>query len=279
VIRLDGRVAEKRTLAWSSADIFTSFSDNIQETFGITPIEALSAGLPSVVSDWDGYRDTIRDGQDGFRIATTCPPAGLGADYALRHALEIDTYDMYCGYTSSLVSVDVERAADAFAQLFMSPALRASMSQSALARAKTFDWSTVIGQYESLWEEITARRNRETTGKSSLSQSPVPWPARSDPFDLFGHYATEILTDDTVIELANPGDEAHPITLAQLRQLAMVSYTQKFNPPEELCEAILAVLAQGPEKLGALVDRLGRPRPAVMKAVAWMMKLGVLTAT
>ena len=28
----------------------------------------MAAGLPVVVSDWDGYRDTVRDGVDGFRI-------------------------------------------------------------------------------------------------------------------------------------------------------------------------------------------------------------------
>jgi glycosyltransferase involved in cell wall biosynthesis len=67
---LDGRLADQRALAWAAADIFCSLSDNIQETFGITPIEAMAAGLPVVVSDWDGYRDTVRDRSDGFRIPT-----------------------------------------------------------------------------------------------------------------------------------------------------------------------------------------------------------------
>ena len=39
-----------------------SLADNIQETFGLTPVEAMAAGLPCVMSDWDGYRDTVRDG-------------------------------------------------------------------------------------------------------------------------------------------------------------------------------------------------------------------------
>ena len=69
----------------SVRDIFCSLSDNIQETFGITPIEAMSAGLPVVVSDWDGYRDTVRDGIDGFRVPTQMPPPGYGDELALRH--------------------------------------------------------------------------------------------------------------------------------------------------------------------------------------------------
>jgi glycosyltransferase involved in cell wall biosynthesis len=97
VITLDGRKAADRQTAWASADVFCSLSDNIQETFGIVPIEAMAAGIPVVVSDWDGYKDTVRDGIDGYRIATFMPQAGTGKDLALRHALEIDSYDMYCG--------------------------------------------------------------------------------------------------------------------------------------------------------------------------------------
>ena len=43
--------------AWRASDIFVSLSDNIQETFGLTPVEAMAAGLPCVVSDWNGYKD------------------------------------------------------------------------------------------------------------------------------------------------------------------------------------------------------------------------------
>src|SRR5207244_4252611 len=60
---LDGRPADVRFSIWSVADLFISFSDNIQETFGLTPIEAMAAGLPCVVTDWNGYRDTVRHGE------------------------------------------------------------------------------------------------------------------------------------------------------------------------------------------------------------------------
>src|SRR5690606_25457261 len=108
---------EDRMTAWAGADVFCSLSDNIQESFGITPIEAMAAGLPVVVSDWDGYKDTVQDGVEGFRVPTIMPAGGLGGDLALRHALEIDTYDMYCGHTSSMVAVDVDATAEALARL------------------------------------------------------------------------------------------------------------------------------------------------------------------
>ena len=61
VVTLDGLEAAARHTAWAGADVFCSLADNIQETFGITPIEAMAARLPVVVSDWDGYKDTVRD--------------------------------------------------------------------------------------------------------------------------------------------------------------------------------------------------------------------------
>lgn len=57
-----------------------------------------------VVSDWDGYKDTVCDGIDGFRIPTVITPAGTGEALALRHALEVDSYDCYIG-CASLVTV------------------------------------------------------------------------------------------------------------------------------------------------------------------------------
>ena len=147
VVTLDGRVAENRETAWASADVFCSLSDNIQETFGIVPIEAMAAGLPVVVSDWDGYKDTVRDGIDGFRIPTLAPAPGLAGDLAHRHALEIDTYDMYCGHSSSLVAVHAQKLTNAFIELFKSPELRKKMGEAGRLRAtQDYDWRTIIPQ-------------------------------------------------------------------------------------------------------------------------------------
>ena len=73
----DGKDPNRRRQSWAAADLFVSLSDNIQETFGLAPIEAMAAGLPVVVTDWNGYKDTVRDGLDGFRIPTwMLPPDG-----------------------------------------------------------------------------------------------------------------------------------------------------------------------------------------------------------
>jgi hypothetical protein len=76
---VEGRDDAARRQAWAAGDVFVSLSDGIQETFGLTPIEAMAAGLPCVVTDWNGYRDTVRDGVDGFRVPTWAPAPGRPA--------------------------------------------------------------------------------------------------------------------------------------------------------------------------------------------------------
>ena len=83
-----------------AANAFVSLSDNIQETFGLTPVEAMAAGLPCVVSDWNGYKDTVVDGETGFRIPTTSSGPGTGLDIADRYAAGLDSYDRMIGATS-----------------------------------------------------------------------------------------------------------------------------------------------------------------------------------
>ena len=59
---VDFAEADKRHLL-AAADIFVSPCDNLQETFGISVVEAMAAGLPPIVSDFDGYKDTVPAGR------------------------------------------------------------------------------------------------------------------------------------------------------------------------------------------------------------------------
>lgn len=277
VVTLDGRKAEDRLTAWASADVFCSLSDNIQETFGIVPIEAMAAGLPVVVADWDGYKDTVRDGVDGFRIPTLMPGAGLGGDLAQRHALEIDTYDMYCGHTCSLVAVDVEAAAQAFTRLFASPALRQQMSAAGRQRARElYDWKVIIAQYEALWAQLTEIRQAQAPALKPLAH---PWPARMDPFHAFASYPTMVLTPQTVLGLVDADAETACKRVAQYRQLAMVNFAKLVLPTETQVQAVLKALAAGPRPALELVqDIAGEHQAFVFRTLAWLLKLGVLRA-
>ena len=295
VVTLDGRQSSERQTAWAAADVFCSLSDNIQETFGIAPIEAMAAGLPVVVSDWDGYKDTVRDGVDGFRIATLMPGPGLGSDLAQRHALDIDTYDIYCGYTSSLVAVDIQATATAFERLFNSPELRRQMGDAGRRRARAvFDWKIIIGQYEALWARLREIRGGQAKDLETLAH---PWPARMDPFYGFGSYPTTVLTPETVLALVDSDVETALRRVKLLRSLAMVNFASQVLPSEAEIATVLNTLVSGREgaKMGApadaglvientsevtvaaLVENIPAPRRAyVFRSLTWLLKLGIL---
>jgi glycosyltransferase involved in cell wall biosynthesis len=274
VVKLDGRKPEDRQTAWASTDVFCSLSDNIQETFGIAPIEAMAAGIPVVVSDWDGYKDTVRDGIDGFRIPTLMPQAGLGGDLALRHSVGLDTYDMYCGHACSLVAVDVQATEQAFERLFNSPQLRRQMGEAGRERAVgVYDWKTVIGQYEALWAHLRDIRAKEGKDIKPLAH---PWPARMDPFHAFASYPSQALTPQTVLALVDANVELALQRTLQYRQLAMIDFAKLILPSED---EIKAVLSAGTNQQSAEQWVQGVPterRLYVLRLLAWLLKLGVL---
>ena len=274
VITSDGRNSAARKIAWAGADVFCSLSDNIQETFGIVPIEAMAAGLPVVVSDWDGYKDTVRDGVDGFRIPTLMPQAGLGKDLAFRHALEIDTYDMYCGHNCSVVAVDVAAATRAFESLFQSRELRQQMGAAGRERARgIYDWAEIIRQYEALWERLGELRRQLGP---HLAPPPHPWPARMDPFAAFAAYPTLTLGLNTQLALC---DEIGVVQerYAMWRSLAMVNFAKAVTLSEEDVLAIFAALAGAPRTAGQLVATVQAERQGyVLRGLVWLAKLGLI---
>ena len=273
-ITLDGRDATLREKAWASADIFASLTDNLQETLGITPVEAMAAGLPVVVTDWDGYRDTVRHGIDGFRIPTYQPPPGLGHDIALRHAVEADNYDHYCGLTSQLVSVDGRAATEAFAALFADPDLRRRMGEAGRARARqAFDWATIIPAYQSLWAELAEER-RSSPSLTPPSVRPHPWPARMEPFTAFASYASQSLSPSLVIQ-RNKAMDGERINAIQ----ALKSFTlsKRWTANSQGLDRIMTLMDDhAPVTVEALSHKAKMDPAALLLAIAIGLKIGAL---
>ena len=274
VTNLDGRDAVLRNQAWAAADIFCSLSDNIQETFGITPLEAMAAGLPVVVSDWNGYRSMVRDGKDGYRIPTTMPQAGLGADLANRHALKIDNYDVYCGFSSAFVSVDIAAVTTALVNLVQSEDLRRAFGEAGRQRAQTLgDWGVVIDRYESLWDSLNDLRLRE---QQQFDEPRVRWPARMDPFEAFSGYPTAHLSVDQVFVRVDISDVALQSRMRQLFDLEMVKYVRAIWPTNDELQRIFEKCREPTKGADLLRDFDPSRRPVLLRSLAFLMKLGLL---
>ncbi len=233
---IDGRKDDLRHDAWQAGDVFVSLVDNIQETFGLTPVEAMAAGLPSVVSDWDGYRDTVRHGLDGFRIPTCAPPPVFGEALMDRYAADLDSYDYYLAKSAAMIVVDTEAAAKALIELFNDPELRKRMGAAARQHAvERFDWQVVLGAYEDLATDLAARRKAAPDVDPKESRR---WPARLSPFEMFANYPSRVplMTDRVRLQVRNPS--AALINIAHAERAALASHDKFVERATRLFEAI-----------------------------------------
>jgi alpha-maltose-1-phosphate synthase len=266
---IDGKNEALYRQAWQGADVFVSLSDNIQETFGLTPVEAMAAGLPVVISDWNGYKETVRDGIDGWRIPTVLPPSGVGEDIALRHAIGVESYDRYIGRASLATVIDPAVLDVAFLRLAKEPQLRAAMGAAGLQHAQSvFDWPVILQRYAQLATEL--ERIRRAAG----AQAAQPWVARADPFARFGHFSTRTLQGRWVVNLQARAQAR----LAELMPLAMVGYA--FDPlllPRESLVALTSTLAKrGALSVDALIAAAGVATPAGVRALMWLWKFDLV---
>ena len=266
---VDGQDELRYRQAWQSADVFVSLSDNIQETFGLTPVEAMAAGLPVLVSDWNGYKDTVRDGVDGFRIPTTLPPAGVGGDLAMRHALGLDTYDFYIGRASLATVVEPTALAQACIRLATQPELRASMGAAGLSRATLeFDWPVILQRYAQLANELAKIR------LSAGQQAPEPWVQRADPFARFKHFPSQTLAGNSIV-LAKPGAQSR---LSDLLGLAMVNYAFEGSllPPDTIKALLDELEKSGSQSVNTLLIAAGASTPAGVRSLMWLWKFDLV---
>lgn len=185
----------EKSLALAAADLFVSPADNLQETFGLSVIEAMAASLPTIVSDWNGYKDLVEHGVTGLRIpvqtAFSSPERLDPLDRSYRLGL-ID-YDNMIGVLSLAAVVDEQALVQALLQLAGDPALRQRMGEAARARwQQQFCWPVVQHSYRQLWLELAALRERAGV------LEPQP-PAQPPIGALFEGYGTQTFVGSELI--------------------------------------------------------------------------------
>lgn len=253
---------------WAAGDIFLSLIDNMQESFGLTPIEAMAAGLPRVISDWDGYRDSVTDGEDGFLIRTMQPPAGNGIDLTAQVMSGREVYGGFLAKAALTVAVDAEQASDRLARLIGDKNLRLSMAEKARAKVKAvYDWKNIIPAYENLWRELAARREAvKTPWKSALPQLP-------DPYTMYAGYPTAPLGGDNVIALAASIEQ---IKILWRHEINIYANDMLVAPGD--ISALLGWLGEaGESRISRLFERFpALDKPRLWRTIAWLQKLGII---
>jgi len=261
---------KKKKAIYSASDIFISPSDSIQESFGITVLEAMASGLPVIGSDWNGYKDLIVHNETGFRIPT------YWADCNIEGRLSFDKlFDLWQRdhlYLGQSVCVDIKKMMEYLSILVKNKELRLKFGQNARNRVlKTYDWKVVIPSYEKLWEKLSKLSQGY---KIIRNQNGLFMPKY---FDSFSHYPTRILGDKTRMMISRNG-----LLFLKTKKLP-------FKIPEELediisIKIIFMVLTFLLKKNNATIAEIEKYTKAILNVkvniirynIIWLLKKGLL---
>lgn len=297
---VDGLDPWMRDHVWDAADVFVSLADSIQETFGLTNLEAMSRGLPVVATDWNGYRDTVVDGETGYLIPTSMIRDST-TDATTRLLTGEINYDQYLGEVGQTVSVSLPQACHAIGQLCRDKGLRRQMGQAGRQRVLSrFTWAGVIGEYESMWQSQreqrvhyrqaglkTVAQGVEVSDQDSAEIVPVHArpvfprslaPARYPPVDtVFAAYPTRWLDDRTPVQIGGtPAD-----TLASTLSDRLLNHCEAGRLSDaETLGRILDFVKQAQCTIGDIARKFHSlpriPGHHVRAAVGWMVKYDLL---
>lgn len=250
---------------FSACELFVSPSDNLQETFGLSVVEAMAAGCVPLVSQFDGYRELVLDGQTGLHLPTFWgPPLDALQD------LEGLNPAVHPFYLSQTFGVDLEALVAGLERLLSQPAERERLSQAARAHAEQFRWSRIIPRYEALWRQLSAEAQRAAV----QPKDHLPSPLNMDSYDIFGHYPTLKLAGEVRLSLTEAGRETvqgAPLPVPH-RDMGPLLHTSLLQP-------LLEHLSHGEQTLTTLEQwglTLEAPPDLLRHHVLWAAKYGLL---
>ena len=244
-----------KRLIYAAADIFVSPVDNVQETFGISVLEAMAMGLPVVAADWSGYRDLVVHNETGFLVPTLYHPRAIDLANAFASCSQMN-------YCESLVAqrtiVDPTQLWERLSDLVREPELRRTLGEAGRRRVTAcFRWSHVIGQYQELWNEQL---------RIAGTGTPAAGAGSIDYRSVITKYATGMVEPEGLVQCTAPGRES-----LERKRLVML------NQPAP------AIKEQAFEMLAACTDRPVRVRDLVnggagteVDAVLWLLKKGLI---
>jgi hypothetical protein len=258
-------------LYYSAADIFVSLSDTLQENFGLTPVEAMASGLPVVVSDWAGYKETVVHAKTGFRVPTTWTECD--EDLCLL-APFYDWQDDHF-YTGQSIAIDIDAAAQYLDLLVSNEDLRREMGQAARQHVlENFSWERCVGMFWDLWQELS--QIAETLPPPSPEA--VGW-MRPHYFNDFQGFATTCLSGAERLELTEQGRQV----CARKEPLHLIPDPRRLLRAELLLMTLRVVRLWSYvrqqitlEHLEALLGRRQLSPTVIRRHVMWLIKYGLI---
>ena len=194
-------------LYYSSANIVFCMSDTLQESFGLTLLEAMASGKPVIAPDWSAFSEIVVHEKTGFLVPTTwgicdsttselSPFNGWFVDHRrLGQSVAIPPHILHSHADALLGKLDLQEE--------FGRAGRQRILQS-------FGWENVLTQYTQLWEEC------QTISKS-IEYFPMTGLLRKSLYSHdFQHYPSLLLSPETKIM---PGNSAYSLSNQKIRRL------------------------------------------------------------
>jgi D-inositol-3-phosphate glycosyltransferase len=269
--RLSALVVDDDPFLFAAADVFVGPSDGIFENFGLAPVQAMACGVPAVVSDWDGHRDTVVHGETGFLVPTIWGPCDPGLS---RRASFLEPGSGIPPLVET-TAIDVRALREHLGALVRSREMRREMGRKARDRASVlFTVDGVAARYEELWAELGA------VARADRKRLP-PWVDVLDaPLQtLYRAQVSVTIGDDTRVAITEAGrrvlDGAEVVPLSGIEP----SFVEQPVAWQLLVSLASARGASG-RPAGALTRAVGRAcaraSDAVWGNLMWLMKYGYL---
>lgn len=274
-----GRVeAIDRHRYFTAADIFILPSDTIIETLGITVLEAMATGLPCIISDWDGLRDSVVEGETGFKVPTWWMPAQDRVT-AMSPLVDYRCDSMLVGQS---VWIDTERLTETIEILFRDAQLRETMGAKGRLRIEElYAQPAVTARWIELWDELAAiavQEPEESKKQRFLYSSHLGAPI--DYIRQYSRYASHVIDPEKdSVQLTALGNKV----IAEKSDLSFYPEVTPLVAPQAF-GAIMSLLERNgkvPQTVKKLVDDAAEiarvPHDDLRFVVALLLKQGLLT--
>lgn len=274
VIFMQDYDVKNRNEIFSCADLFTSPVDNIQETFGITPLEAMACGIPQIVSDFDGYKDTVVDGETGFKISTVW--AKCDDDINRAGMLPCDAEHrlfLHHFLTAQSIVLDLEEYEAKIQMLMDYPDLKEKMGKASRQRAKElYDWRNIIKKYDELWRElhnISIYSNGEKKSNEMIYMEPSYY--RS-----FLPYVSKSIDNDIMLYITEEGKD---ICCGRIKYIVHYEYEKYLQETKIAFELLEHIYSQGGNsKMKLLADYFEQYSENIIKrGIMKLLKQGFIS--
>lgn len=247
----------ERPLLYSSADFYLAMSDTVNESFGLSVVESLCCGTPVIAADWNGYKELVEEGLNGFKV----PVIWSGNLETIESLHLLFPFQHSSLATSQSIAINNDcLIRTMLACIELSSDKLFELGKRALKSGELYSWKNIITQYEKLWASLAEQSCNQTLNKDINITNKI---------DIFSSYPTQLLSTSDVVELTDLGREVIEAN-QNLRAYSDLIVTG-FN--DELAKKILYVALREETTIGTIVSQFAPfSKSDIFRHVLWLLK-------